>query len=329
MNRVDGYIDLCQVLGIPEGNYLDTPEEFEKLYNLISANHNVKIVKYKKRISLVFSFQYNNEIYYFKYDSSVDNYNELLADEILNDLEIEHISYDLARLGKIKGVISKNFKKDNVHYILGQNILKKYFDPSLDLLYRSKKISYRDYLHRIGNLQKYNTLEDIWVALESRYKERSDREAIVQKVMGKIVDMFIVDALLSQNDRHINNWMIMEYENGDVDLQPIFDNGKFLIKSPYEVETLLMVDDDSVFLDYNILRFNKISSSDFCNKIRDYIWVIEENNIEKILLRIERRTGHTIPIEQKDNIKLRFSIQLDFLKDILGLLDVKDEEIKR
>lgn len=324
MNRVSGYIDLNSILGISENDSIDIAEDFEKIYENISKNPAIKIIKCKMGKSLVFSFSYNDEIYYFKYDIEASVYNELIADEILNDLEIEHVSYDLARIGNLNGVISKNFKKDKVSYILGQNILKKCFDPNLDALYRKNKISYSEYIDRIGKLQKYNTLEDIWFALECRYKKRTDRQEIVQKLMKKIVDMFIVDIILGQKDRHINNWMIMEYENGEVDLQPIFDNSKFLIIVPYELELLLMVDDnDYIFLDDNILRFNRISSSEFSTKIKDFLWVISEENIEKVLCRIEKKTGQVIPSEERDNIKLRFSIQLDFLKETLDIYDVK------
>lgn len=126
MIRNKGYINLCEILNIPDDNYLESQDAFKQLCFKLVESKSAVITKVKAGIKLIFHFQYNGEVYYFKYDSIIEPYNELVTEEICKHLGVESISYDLASLGDIKGVISKNFKKANANYISGKDILKDY-----------------------------------------------------------------------------------------------------------------------------------------------------------------------------------------------------------
>ena len=60
--------------------------------------------------------------------------------------------------------------------------------------------------------------------MEKRYSKLPNMQEIVTKLMKKIVDMFILDILVMQSDRHSRNWEIVEYDSCEVDLQPLYDN---------------------------------------------------------------------------------------------------------
>ncbi len=167
------------------------------------------MLKYELGKWFGFSFEYNDETYFFSFDGRSEEISSLIVEEICKDLEVPCVSYDLAKIGNLRGLVSKNFKKQNAKYILGKDILVDAY---------IKDISYNE------ELLLYNNLEDIWAALEERYSAREDMPAIVEKLMNRIVDMFLIDILTGQADRGPNNWMIVEYDDGSVDLQPLFDN---------------------------------------------------------------------------------------------------------
>jgi len=114
MKRDNGFIILDNILNI------DSTKNFIELYNSLSENPNIHIVKhcYSPYEQLVFYFIYHGEKYYFKYDSFAPAYNELIAEEIASDLNIPHLHYDLASIGQFQGVLSKDYKKEDAKYEL-------------------------------------------------------------------------------------------------------------------------------------------------------------------------------------------------------------------
>lgn len=161
-----------------------------------------------------------------------------------------------------------------------------------------------------------NNLEKIWFALEDRYKDRGNMQEIVKNIMKKIIDVFILDIITGQVDRNATNLEIVEYEDGTVDLQPIFDNGRAMLNDPMSTTVCLTVDHDYWRnLSDVIERFYLFSSSEFNGLLLNCLWVIENENIKSILDRVEEKIGCKLDDKLRDLYLLRFKIYYEFLQD--------------
>ncbi len=302
MDRINGFINLDNVLALPKTDISDN-KEFLKF--LRQNNPTVIVKKVVSNSQFIFSFKDSGETYYFKYDVRSKPYNELVFYYIAQDLGISSLFYDIAKVGNYEGVISRNFKKEDSKYILGAEILKKHYN-----------------IESIQQYKEHNNLEDIWFALEEHYKNRSDMQEVVAKVMDKLVHIFIFDILVGQLDRHPNNWGIVESANGEVDLQINFDNSRALIANhPLNIIPQFFVDETISYIDDIIASFQSISSSEFSHLLKDSLWVIGEPNIRKILGLVEIQIGEEIPPSVKEEYLQKFSDYYEFYQYFLEELD--------
>lgn len=309
-NREKGYINIDKVLGLPFITSYD-----ELLENLMN-NKEVNIIKNSndpnRGIQLVFSFKYNNDEYFYKYDCprdpfKVSPYNELIAGEIAGYLMIPHIDYDLAVVGGLKGTISKNFRKANVKYLSGK-----------EFLFNNHPLGNQD------NIANLNNLEDIRIALEEYYDGNPNYQNKVSELMKKVVNMFIFDLLTGQTDRDYLNWEFIEYPDGNLDLQPLFDNIRILIlhhflapeRYPSVSKTLLKFNPDvGRYFEENLEEFLKFSDKEYVDSLYNNLWVISQENLQNIFTRIEKKTGYPMPLELKQFYLKEFAKQLEFLME--------------
>lgn len=267
------------------------------------------MLKYELGKWFGFSFEYNDETYFFSFDGRSEEISSLIVEEICKDLEVPCVSYDLAKIGNLRGLVSKNFKKQNAKYILGKDILVDAY---------IKDISYNE------ELLLYNNLEDIWAALEERYSTREDMPAIVEKLMNRIVDMFLIDILTGQADRGPNNWMIVEYDDGSVDLQPLFDNVRAFYAPLSLIRIIFTVDRSPTFLtnnrvDINIKKFLATSSKEFKDSLYDKLWVLSEENSERILDRLEKKLDWKLSKTDRIQIKAKILYYKNELEHFINL----------
>jgi len=250
--------------------------------------------------SILLKLEYDNEISYFKYSDNVIPYNELVANELARDFGFDVVEYDLAVLGNRKGVVSKNFRKRDTTYITGEEIL-------LDFGYSSL------------NDDSHN-LENIWDALEYRYRDHNNKREIVEKLMGRVVSLFIFDILLCQNDRHSANWEIEESES-KIDIAPIYDNERMLSYTGASAFLLMLADDEDRNLRKNLEAFFRVSSENFSNIIKNKMWIISDENLESIFRVIEDKTGYPMPQDIKDYYLKEFRFHRIKLKKIIDNID--------
>ena len=308
MERINGYLDLTSILNVKKSDGID-----EFLDYLKESNSSVKVIKsYTKHDDIledsidqfVFSFEYNGLTYYFKFDSLSNPLNELICYYIAKDMGLDSVFYDLAMIGGFTGNLSKDYKVKNAKYISGEEIIN-----SVD---------------KMVDAYKYNNLRGIWHCLEVYFKDYPNMQEIVAKLMMKIVKLFIFDLVTGQEDRHEENWGVVIYENGDVDLQPIFDNSRSLEDDPEFVYYGLSLEGNSISdNDKMVQEFLNVSSSEFSDILPNYLWVIGEENINKIFKLIEEQ----INCEIQPNIKRYyinvFSINYNFFKNLLDDLKTR------
>lgn len=300
MESVKGYIDINKILNI-EG--ISDITEIDKLKEILDGNPDVEIESYDYYLKqIVFSFWDKGTKYYFKYTYNENIFNELVVEEIAKDMGIECLSYRLAKLGNFEGLISENFKKDKARYFTGREILMDCYGN--DFHDESRVYSER------------NNLLDIWGSLEHRYNGRNNFREIVFKLVYKLIKILILDMMVGQYDRHSCNWGIVEYDNGDVDIQILYDNMRSLYYEPESAQLLLTVDDWSYAgLGINLDKFINGSSSYFGDMLRDNLWVIGRENVLKIFERIEEKTGSIFSEEMKTYYGELLNRYYTFIKD--------------
>ncbi len=273
MNRKEGFIDLeaiLQQMGI-------------NTFRLTSMLDNPKItVIQKPPLNLVFSFEYEKEIYFYK---CVDHpYNELVVFYLLQDFGLNSLEYDLASLGTLEGVLSKNFKKKDVNYTYIGDILIHYWQMDF------------------ADIEDYNNLEDIWDALENRYQNYENKREIVEKLMRTIVDIFLFDIICGNQDRHSGNLLIAESQD-HVDIQ-LFDNERIL--SQREMVSLTVNDRSLQNIWMALKTFLRISSEEFQKIIIEKLWIISDDNLFSVFQKIKDQTGYEVPKREKDYYLIGF-----------------------
>lgn len=304
MKRIDGFIDIDELLKLKIPEMLRF-ERYEKLIERLKNVPNFNVVKSETNYHydnplFVLRFEINGRLYYFKQDLASIPYYELVAEEIAHDLNLKCVSYDLAKLGRYNGVISENFKQDGAKYIMGEKLLKDF------------------YKHNSFSLNSHNNLMNIWHVLETRYKDRNNMQEIVQNLMNGLVKLLIFDMITGQNDRHCGNWGIVEYQDGRVELQPIFDNSRMFLKLPSSHRLELTTEDDNYYLEDVLTNLYNVSTDEVKSFLLGSLWVINEDNIDNIIRRVEKKIACDMPDNIKNGIKANFREQYDFMFKIIS-----------
>lgn len=307
MTRKEGFIEvdkMLQEIGIDTTNM-----------NNISESPYIN-KEYFDETDFLFSFSYRNETYFYKYSNSkyVNPYNELVAEELAKDCGIPCANYDLAILNSYKGVLSKNFEKENTKYIDGS-----------DLFYEYTSETSRDV---------FNNIEDIWDVLEYYCYNYTNKKGIVQYLMKKIIDIYLFDIILCHCDRHLKNWKIMKYDD-NIDIAPLYDNERILADYVDNNDGLVSM---GMSLDYcnsceslleSIKQFQKVSSKEFTNIIKEKLWIISEENLNKVFEKIEKKTGYPMPEERKEFYLSNYQKHRKRLEEVLNLTIEREKPNER
>lgn len=295
MRRIEGFIDVNKMLKD----------------NIASCDENeLNILNYKGAFNtkINFSFNYDNEEYFYKYKYNSIAYNELVACELLEDFKLPHIEYDLAIFNGCKGVMSKNYKDNYSSYISGEDILNDFWKDDL-------------------YVEQHNNLDDIWDALEYRYRNHENKRKIISDLMNKIVKLYLFDIIACQSDRHSLNWEIKENSN-EIDLAPIYDNERILSTSGKNSFIAITIDQNfNEVIFKSIKNFEKVSAEDYIKLIKDNLWIISTGNLISIFERIENKTGYPMPNEYKNYYLSEYQNHRKRLENILNNSNVKEGEI--
>ena len=148
-------------------------------------------------------------------------FNEVLASQICERLNIKHTHYDLE--------------------IISNKIVSKcecFINKDTELIPASQILN-----------NKNNAYEEYIKILESHG---------IKNVKEKLEDMFILDYIMMNEDRHLNNFGIIRNVNTLkwIDLAPIFDNGQSLNILDYNEEEIILNGQGRFF--YNIMDFDDI-----------------------------------------------------------------------
>lgn len=321
MTRKEGFIEVDKML---QEIGVDTKD-----FDTILCSPLVHIIKDDMK-GVHFSFKYKGETYFYKQSFYIKGgspifinpYNELVAEELAKDFDIPCIDYDLAIIGSNKGVLSKNFTISDTNYISGKDILGEsieYYDSDLENNLVKKIVPSK------------NDLEDIWDKLEIYYQNDPNKTEIIRYLMKRIVDIYLFDIITCQIDRHQENWQIMESMDG-IDIVPLYDNERILVSNGDHAFVNLGI--NITWINHenlweSIKQFQKMSSSEFTNIIKDKLWIISEENLYKLFDRIEQKTGYPMPEERKIFYFIYYQKHRKKLEEILGLTKEGEKQNER
>ncbi len=152
---------------------------------------------------------------------------------------------------------------------------------------------------------KFSTnIEDIYEIIKQTAQIKDKN-----KIIDGFWDIFVIDLLIGNKDRHLENWGIAKLPNGDTTISPVYDCGScfFPLYSKEEVEELLSNKTELKNKAYNVKSVYKLNGSPIF--YRD-IGKIDNIDLKNAILRIGKR------------------IDLDKLKEVINKTPFLSSEYK-
>lgn len=250
---------------------------------------------------------YKEKTYFYKRCNNDLCYRELIAYEIATFLNIPSVFYSLVEIPNAKadydiGVIAENYKRSDLYYINGLTLLKDYHYDYLKNWY--KRNNYR-------NNFNYNTLNDIWNALEFRYRFEENRADLVKKILTNIINnIFLFDIFTKNADRNFNNWELVEnIETGEVNTNKLYDNEDIFLGNNYQVNSIIVNPSNRKCDWYTHLReFLIVSDGEYLNTVVNIYNKLTPNVLASLIELAERRHKMIIPLSTKNDILTKYEI---------------------
>ena len=260
------------------------------------------------------------------YKRCVDDltFRELIAHEIADFLKIPSIFYEPLlipnKYGKYDlGVLSKDYKKPNIFYIKGKEIIYDYNKGYLKQWYKDDK----------KNNYEFNNLENIWNALEYRYRFLYNKESILSKIINDIIkNIFLFDIFMQNNDRHYNNWEICEnIETNETYLNPIYDNEDIFYKNYNQANLGCSLKNKNSNDWYELLKeFLIISENEYLSIVTNIYNILTVDKLIFLITLTENKHQIKIPLTTKQDIILKFTKHYAKLGDIIKEFKTKEEK---
>lgn len=208
---------------------------------------------------------------------------EYLGSHIYESIGIETHQTKLGLANNKIVVACKDFL-DSSETIIDYNMIKNEYDENVEKA--------MEHLSSSSSLNSNHELEEVLLIMEENPYFKS-----IPKLKERFWDMFVIDALISNNDRNEGNWgLVLNKETNKLRISPVFDNGaSFFNKSNDEKLSTIYSDDfrfkqsvyDSSISIYQIngkrinpLKYIESMKNVDCNKA--VLRVVPKINIEKI-----------------------------------------------
>jgi hypothetical protein len=247
-------------------------------------------------------------LFKFSRENTGEHWSEKIAEQLCNLIGIPHVNYDLARCNGKLGVISRNAVPETGRMVMGNEVLHHH--------------SPNDYPNPEQDTEKYVRVKEHTI---SRVLGCLDRSGILppdtSMEIGELNagDVFcgylMLDALISNQDRHHENWaIIINNETGDCFLCPTYDHAASLGRELLDEERneRLNTRDKNRKIDY------------FVRKARSEIFKLKTDN--KPLLTVDAFYN---AVDKRENAKVHWLSSLKKLKDeeILGVFACVPDDV--
>ncbi len=165
-----------------------------------------------------------------------EDWAEKIACEIAEPLGLPHAVVDVALCGNHPGVVVRDFVPEGFRLVHGNELLVELVDPAYP-----KDQNFKVRQHNLPNV--FHVLETGSIALPSSFR----LPANVNSSAGLLVGDLLLDALISNTDRHHENWAILERNAAKdqpriAELAPTFDHASSLGRNEPDDKRLLRLD---------------------------------------------------------------------------------------
>lgn len=268
-----------------------------KIINLDNIINKNDLVPNFKGSHNIYNFQLNNEIYYFKEVPNRELVMELISTFIASILGIATLKENIAILNDKYGLLSKSYLEENDKSYSLYNLMVDYFYENND---DEQLLDYK-------TLSSLNNLEDIWFALEDKFKDQTTTKEIVDG----IVNIFIFDILIGESDRTLRNIEIID-KGFKKTLAPLYDTSSILSSK----NTALGVDlEDYLKDDIDKLdKFLEISDTTYKERFYNWLDILNSIGIENIIDSVEKEHSIVIDENLKEEIIIKFNNRMELFK---------------
>lgn len=270
---------------------------------------------------------YNNEIYLLKFPDPVREKNNSLS--YVNNQFSEYIG---CHIFKELGVTVQQtqlgiYCEENKNKIC---VACRDFENDGMHLYEFAKLA-----NSVTNSpQKFSTrIEDVYEVIK-----KTDVIKDKQSIIDGFWDIFVVDCLIGNTDRHLDNWGVVQNKNSEITISPVYDCGSslFPLISEKNASELLNNLTEMKNISYNVKSVYKMNDKPVF--YRD-IGIIDNNDFKNALFRIGKRidlkkieciidnTPYLSPIYKKfymTSIKIRYDL---IMKEPIKRISIKKEEV--
>ena len=230
-----------------------------------------------------FSFNYNNERYFFKKIKSIDqSYNELIGYELAKDFGLDAIEYDLGSYYGFIGFISKDYSRKEYRYL--ESYINSYY----------------------GSYSKRNNIHDVSIMFHDIFSELD-----ANNIMNDLYKLLMFDIIIANSDRHDRNIII---DSSTLRLGPVFDNEMLLNRDYYFSFSVTGKDDNTISEFLSILNPQELEF--FVNKLE----IINRDNLIKVFNRIEKKIGTSIVDGIKEEVLQRYSVYYEYLNRVIKMI---------
>lgn len=151
-----------------------------------------------------FNFKGGNVRWLFKYsrDNTGEHWSEKIAEELCKELSIPHVMYEMAQMNDRYGIVSPNIIPDNHRMIMGNEVLHKNSPSVYPGPIKTTQQFVRVKEHTIERVLSCFDLSDIHPPMSWDIANELNAGDV-------FCGYLMLDALISNQDRHHENWAIV------------------------------------------------------------------------------------------------------------------------
>lgn len=192
------------------------------VHNISFSAHDLEQLGTKEKFWFIYSTMENSE-WLFKYsrENTGEHWSEKVAEQLCAALGIPHVRYEIATSHDRIGVISENIVPSNCRMVMGNEVLHKEGSSAGDYPNPNETIT------RV----KEHTITRVLGCLDNGLIEPavSDLDCNDLNAGDIFCGYLMLDALISNQDRHHENWAILiNNDNGVMSLCPTYDHAASL-----------------------------------------------------------------------------------------------------
>ena len=252
------------------------------------------------------TIMYENEVYMIKYPDPVRQKKNLLS--YMNNQYSEHIGCSIFR------ACGMETQETALGYYTDLNGKRKIVVGCKDFTQNGAK------LHEFGKLGNQILVEGkSGVTIESVNEVISRSNIIKNKdeILDRFWDMFVIDCLIGNSDRHFDNWGVLE-NDGEISFAPVYDCGSALSA---------LIDDDKMAVlltnpvDFKNQEYNRVSCYYMNNKKIYYhdIFASPPKALANAMLRIVPKVNMNEIYETINSTSGISDVRKEYLKNALDL----------